>query len=345
VRARTRAIRGLAAACALLAGATPLLFPGGAVARSSSKSSATSRTKSGGGIRSPYGNDISYPQCGKSFPSGATFGLVGVDDGIANRQNPCLGPDGGGAGTSELYWGSRRAGGAGQAPVALYVNTADPSNSYNGQPIADWPKPGATVPNLANPYGQCGADPHNSSLGANSTGCAWVYGADIASLDASSGAPLTGTASSSFLSSAAGALQAQGASVSASASSYRWWLDVETANTWQPSSAAGGTGLAMNAAALEGMLQYLKSLGVTTVGVYSTNSQWQAITGGQSAIESGWSAAGEPSPSPLSGVPDWVPGAQQQSGAISACSGGSFTGGSLALTQWIQNSLDYDQAC
>jgi hypothetical protein len=271
---------------------------------------------------------------------------VGVDDGIANRENPCFGPNGGGgAATSELYWGSRLAGGANQPSVALYVNTADPGNTYNGQPIADWPKPGATVPNLSNPYGRCGADSSRPSLGANSTACAWVYGADIASLDAGSGAPLTGTAPSSFLTSASNALRAQGASVSGAASSYRWWLDVETANTWQSSTADGGAGLAMNAAVLEGMLQYLGSLGAGYVGIYSTSGQWQTITGGQSAIENHWTAAGHSSPSPLHAVPDWVPGASKQSGARSNCSLAPFTGGSIALAQWVQSSLDYDQAC
>jgi hypothetical protein len=334
------------AVCGLLVGATPLLFPAQAAARPAAhKPGSASPTRSGGGIRAPYGNDISSPQCGQSFPGGATFGLVGVDDGIANQENRCLGPDGGGTGTSELYWGSRRAGGTGQPPVALYVNTADPGNTYKGQPIADWPRPRATVHHLANPYGQCRADPRRSSLGADSTACAWVYGADLASLDASSGAPLTGTSSRSFLSSASAALQARGASVPGRASAYRWWLDVEAANTWQPRSAARGKGLAMNAAVLEGMLQYLRSLGARTVGIYSTSSQWRTITGGQSAIRSSWNAAGKPSPSPLSGIPDWVPGASQQSDAISACSASSFTGGRRALTQWVQNSLDYDQAC
>jgi hypothetical protein len=294
------------------------------------------------GPTSPYGNDISYPQCGTQFPTGLTFGLVGVDDGIANKVNPCLGPHNGGAGTSELYWGSLLLGGAGQPPVGLYVNTADPSNTYNGQPIADWPKPGSTVPGVANPYGQCGADPGNSSLGANSTACAWVYGADIASLDASSGAPLTGTASKSFLTSASDALQATGASVSGNASSYEWWLDVETANTWQSGSA---NALAMNDAVLEGMLQYLKSLGVPVVGIYASSGGWQTITGGQSTIESDWTAAGTPAPSPLYAVPDWVPGASSQSGAISNCSTASFTNGRIDLAQWVQSSLDYDQSC
>lgn len=226
--------------------------------------------------------------------------------------------------------------------MALYVNTADPGNTYNGQPIADWPKPGSTVPGLTNPYGQCGTDPSNSSLGANSTGCAWVYGADIASLDASSGVPLTGTASQSFLTSASDGLQADGATVSGYAGSYQWWLDVETSNTWQSGSA---NALAMNDAVLEGMLQYLKSLAVTVVGIYASSSGWNTIAGGQSTIESNWTAAGNSAPSPLYAVPDWVPGAKTQSGAVSNCSTTPFTDGRIDLAQWVQSRLDYDQSC
>src|SRR5579875_2051655 len=95
---------------------------------------------------SPTGNDISYPQCTKTFPSGQAFGIVGVNDGRAGTLNPCLGPySGGGPGTSELYWaattstGLASSAGGTQPLVALYVNTADPGNTYNGQPVADWP--------------------------------------------------------------------------------------------------------------------------------------------------------------------------------------------------------------
>ena len=335
---------GIAAAVVAL-GALALLFSPTALARHEQRSSSPTSSKHRPpppGPTSPYGNDISYPQCGQQFPTGLTFGLVGVDDGIANKVNPCLGPYNGGAGTSELYWGSRLPGGASQPPVGLYVNTADPGNTYNGQPIADWPKPGSTVPRITNPFGQCGAAPSNSSLGANSTGCAWVYGADIASVDASPGAPLTGSASTSFLTSASDALQANGASVSGAASSYQWWLDVEAANTWQSGSAAA---LAMNDAVLEGMLQYLKSLGVTLVGIYASGGGWQTITGGQSTIESNWAAVGNPTPSPLYAVAAWLPGATSQSGAISNCSTGSFSDGRIDLAQWVQSSLDYDQSC
>jgi hypothetical protein len=326
------------AVAALVLCALVLLLPPAALARGTQ-----SRSKPPPPVpASPYGNDISYPQCGGQFPTGPTFGLVGVDDGIANRANPCLGPYSGGVGTSELYWGSHLTGNTSQPAVALYVNTADPGNTYRRKPIADWPKPGATVPGLSNPYGQCGSDPGNSSLGANSPSCAWVYGADVASLDASTGAPLTGTASQSFLTSASDALWADGASVSANPSSYQWWLDVETANTWQSGSA---NALAMNDAVLEGMLQYLKSLGVTLVGIYASSGGWQTVTGGQSTVESNWTTAGNAAPSPLYAAPNWLPGASSQSGAVSNCSTTSFTAGRIDLSQWVQSSLDYDQSC
>ena len=38
----------------------------------------------------PSGNDISYPQCGKTLPSRQAFGIVGVNEGLANTTNPCL---------------------------------------------------------------------------------------------------------------------------------------------------------------------------------------------------------------------------------------------------------------
>jgi hypothetical protein len=321
-------------ASALLGALWAGLFPSTAAARSPVRRPS---------IKPPYGNDISYPQCGASFPRGASFGLVGVDDGIANQESPCFGPyRTGGRATSELYWGSRLRGGARQPAVALYVNTADPGNSYQGQPIADWPRPGSRVPGLTNPYARCGTDPHNPALGANSAGCAWVYGADLASLDASPGPPLTGTAPSSFLTSATTELEAHGAAVSGRAGSYHWWLDVETANTWRSGNA---NGLAMNAAVLEGMLEYLRSLGVRTVGIYSTASQWHTITGGQARVERNWRAAGHAGHSPLHGVPDWLPGARRQAGAVARCSRSSFTDGRVALAEWTQDSLDYDQSC
>lgn len=102
------------------------------------------------------GNDISWPQCKKSFPTKQAFGIVGVNNGLANTTNPCL--------SSQLKWADKSSGGTGQDKAALYVNTANPglkgtfwpySNSYNGMTIG-------------NPYGTCNHQ--------NNAACAYIYG-------------------------------------------------------------------------------------------------------------------------------------------------------------------------
>jgi hypothetical protein len=38
----------------------------------------------------PTGNDVSYPQCGHTLPSGQAFGIVAVNEGVANTTNRSL---------------------------------------------------------------------------------------------------------------------------------------------------------------------------------------------------------------------------------------------------------------
>ena len=54
------------------------------------------------------GNDVSWPQCGKALPKGQTFGIVGVNNGLANNTNPCL--------KTQLTW----AGTSGAAPASRW---------------------------------------------------------------------------------------------------------------------------------------------------------------------------------------------------------------------------------
>ncbi len=98
------------------------------------------------------GYDISYPQCGKTYPSAQAFGVVGVNGGLANDPNGCL--------SSELSWAAASPGlsSPSQPPASLYLNTADPGNG-----VADWPKSGT-----GGSYGTCD--------GSWSTACAYVYG-------------------------------------------------------------------------------------------------------------------------------------------------------------------------
>ena len=275
----------------------------------------------GGGTSTPTGNDLSYPQCGSRFPSGAAFGIVGVNGGVANDLNPCLGSSSSYTG-SELYWAVASTTGRTALPKAsLYVNTGDPGNTFNGTVIADWP----TSSSSADPYGSCGTTTVTISSTAYSVGdasqaCAWQYGFDKAGQDAS------------WLTNTADAIDGQHAPVTVSDTpgSYPWWLDVETANTWQ----GGGSGQAMNVADLQGMIAALQASGVTSVGAYSTSSQWDQITGGTT------SASGS-----LWMIPTWLPGARSLSGAEANCTQTSFTGATgITVTQWVARP-DGDYAC
>ena len=115
---------GLVAALALVVGA-----PGQAWAK------AGSRTQ-------PSGYDVSWPQCGKALPGSRLFGVVGVSDGLAFSDNPCL--------ATQYRW----AAGAG-SPPAFYLNTANP-----GSASTHWALPG----------------PKPCSGVSSDAGCAYNYG-------------------------------------------------------------------------------------------------------------------------------------------------------------------------
>ena len=287
---------------------------------------------------SASGNDVSYPQCSSNLPAGSAFGIVGVDDGIANVVNPCL--------RAEMTWASGTIGnatstyGTNQPKVQLYVNTADPGDVYNGQPIADWP---SSNTGGTDPYGACTTTSVKSgrhktaTVGQNSPACAWQYGWNAATKDVT------------FFTNA---VSGQGA-LDQHAGDYPWWLDVETGNTWQGTTSGG---LAMNDAVLEGMVASLSTLTTTggapaAVGVYSTGYQWNQITGGESTIDANWSGlAHGAAPAPLDGLSDWVPGATSHSGANSTCTANAaFTRTAAApanvtLAQWV-SGFDGDVSC
>lgn len=228
------------------------------------------------------GNDISWPQCNKTFPNGQAFGIVGVNDGLANTTNPCF--------AQELSWAQQSSGITGQPVTALYVNTANPgltgswwptSNDYNGTTIT-------------NPYGTCD--------GSDSAACAYIYGYAKADDDAT----IRGVSNPS---------------------SYLWWLDVETGNSWETNQTA-------NVADLEGMTTYFESINAQ-VGLYSTSYQWGQITG--SAISS---------TSNLNGLHSWIPGASSQRAAQANCSLAPLTsGGTVTVTQFVSRNVDYDYSC
>jgi len=303
----TRPLAAVAFASTLLAGATPAWAanhgkPGGG----------------GGGSAQPAGIDVSYPQCpGTSLPSGEAFAIVGVNGGLANDYNSCLG--------AEFAYAQQSAGGTKQALAQLYLNTADPGNS-----VADWPSPtqlGAYA-SASTPDGDCGYASGPSGPGANSPACAYIYGFDMVAGIAYSGGDIVGDLSD-FNSVTGGRLF-----------NYPVWLDVETGNSWQSSSVPDG--LAMNIADLQGMVDAVNAAAQAAtgspahqIGIYSTSYQWNQITGTPTGA-----AAGN-----LASLPDWVPGARGESGAVSDCSLAPFTAGGVEITQWAGHPYDGDYSC
>jgi hypothetical protein len=185
------------------------------------------------------GNDISYPQCNKTYPIGQDFGIVGVNGGLATTTNPCL--------SNQLSWANASSGLGTQARVQLYVNTGNPG----GLNTASWPK------NNTDPAGNVAPNPYGTCDNSDSIACAWQYGWNRAVDDVQN----------KFIPAA------QLAGVAVDPSLYPWWLDVETANSWKDGSDAA---YQSNAADLEAMVSYFQSRGIK-VGLYSTSYQWGLI--------------------------------------------------------------------
>jgi hypothetical protein len=105
---------------------------------------------------STLGNDISWPQCNKVLPKGQAFGVVGVNNCLANNTNPCL--------ITQLNLSLASSGSTGQPKTALYVNTANPGLSGSWWPTSN-DYGGTTV---TSPYGTCDH--------SDSAACAYIYG-------------------------------------------------------------------------------------------------------------------------------------------------------------------------
>jgi hypothetical protein len=193
---------------------------------------------------------------------------------------------------TEIIWAQASSGHTSQPRVSLYVNTGDPGNHG----VTDWP---ATNNNPLG--GSLVRDPYGTCTGANNPACAWQYGWNLAELDAQTrGVPNPGR--------------------------YRWWLDVETINSWASRAAN-------NRADLEGMVSYLRRIG-GNVGIYSTPKQWDPIVGRVSST------------SPLYRLPDWIPGATTLSRAKKNCGLAPLTGGgTVTVVQWTTKPVNRDLAC
>ncbi len=241
------------------------------------------------------GYDVSYPQCRVDLPTDGDFGIVGVNGGVATRVNPCL--------DEQLSWAAASSGDVPEHPaLQVYVNTANPGQVQDL--VTTWPRSGDS------PYGRCSGD--------SGPACSWVYGRTRASVDIHG-----------FLLPAARA-----AGLSLDPADLRWWLDVETANTWQTGSA---TALANNRATLEGMADYLTGTGAE-VGLYSVGRMWRQIVG--------WVPPG----SPLHELDSWLAGASSREQAQRRCADLPLTGGgAVVLAQYVVEVdgrlLDHNLPC
>lgn len=172
-----------------------------------------------------------------------------------------------------------------QAKVSFYANTADPGPSVSSY----WPT-GQSSPETC------------SSTASDSTGCSYDYGWNAAA--------------NSF----ADAVSAAGSTAAAAASP--WWLDVETANSWETSTAN-------NDADIQGALDYLKSQGVTSEGIYTNGTSFKTVMGNTTMFKT---------------YPSWVPGARTVRGAEANCTA-SITGGPVTYAQYPSGGFDADYAC
>jgi hypothetical protein len=102
----------------------------------------------GGGSGTGPGYDISWPQCGGTYPASPAFGIVGVNAGIVFSPNPCL--------ADEIIW----ALGAPAQPVQLYANTGNPGPELSSH----WPD------------GQTANGRTCDAVNDDTADCAYVYG-------------------------------------------------------------------------------------------------------------------------------------------------------------------------
>jgi hypothetical protein len=217
------------------------------------------------------------------------FGIVGVNGGLPFKANPCLGA---GSGASQLAWAERFE----SVPI-LYLNTADPGPALSKH----WPN------------GQTSPEPCNtpSNPGTDTPQCSYDYGWNAAS-DSYTDAV-----------SAYKSLGQLPPTATQTPQPNEWWLDVESANSWEQTTAN-------NVQALSGEVAYLQSQNVTKLGFYASNAGWQAITNSTRSF---------------SGYPSWLPGAGTLRQAQSKCGTTGATGGPAKYSQYAVNGFDADIRC
>ena len=197
----------------------------------------------------------------------------------------------------ELQWASTTLTGNPE----FYVNTANPGPSDT----SNWPT-SQQSPQIC--------------LGANSVPCSFDYGWNAAQ--------------GSYQNAVSAETQIGASSPGAAATAARWWLDVESGNAWQTIRISTGptpAAFANDDAVIQGELAYFNSIGVASVGIYSTTSQWKGLMGVTGST--------------FATTKVWIPGYATLASAQSGCAATSFTGGRVAMIQYPSIGLDGDYQC
>ncbi len=114
----------------------------------------------------------------------------------------------------------------------------------------------------------------------------------------------------------------------AGSQSKTWWLDIEDSNSWSPRTW-------QNAQVIQGAIDFLQSKRIT-IGVYSSERQWNAIAGSNF----------KPKLTNQSNIANWVLGASSLSTAPSRCSTDyAFGGGTVWLVQYPVGGYDGNYVC
>ena len=115
----------------------------------------------------PYGIDISHPQCGAIPDITPAFAIIGVNGGKASTQNPCF--------AQQFAWANQSSGSPEQPTASVYINTGNPALEATWWPSSNTTKSGVKI---SNPKGTCN---HKAGVA-----CAYVYGYSMALDDAQS---------------------------------------------------------------------------------------------------------------------------------------------------------------
>jgi len=190
---------------------------------------------------------------------------------------------------AELSWAE-----AYEPAAILYANTADPGPALSSH----WPT-GQTSPRYCDP-----------AL-VDSSDCSYDYGWNAA-------ADSYRDAVNAYIS-----LGKLGPGATQTPSANEWWLDVESANSWEQNTAN-------NVAELQGEVAYLQSQNVSSMGFYANANVWQTITGGTSLFAS---------------FPSWHAGSGSKHTAQSHCGTTGTTGGPTKYSQYFSGGFDADVRC